>query len=83
VIFFGLLLLFFGLFFVAPPSEEANSAIFRYFLLIFGLFFRWLPLLENFLSTPLARAAANDTELELCDHVDVTFSIYISDILPG
>jgi len=33
-------LLFFGLFSIGPRLEEANSAIFRYFLLIFELFFR-------------------------------------------
>jgi len=33
--------LFFGLFFQLPsppPLEKANSAVFRYFLIIFGLF---------------------------------------------
>jgi len=56
VLFFGLFLLFLGLFFRCPlPLEEANSAIFRYFLLIFGLFSVGLPShpLENFLPTPL------------------------------
>jgi len=39
----GLKMLFFGLFFVAPlPWKRLNSAIFRYFFLIF-VFFRWLP----------------------------------------
>jgi len=56
LLFFGLFLLFFGLFcyflaffcyflafFPLAPLEDANSAIFWYFLLIFGLFFRCPP----------------------------------------
>jgi len=57
----GLNVLFFGLFAIfrtffrcpLPLWKRLNSAIFRYFLLIFGLFFCWLPPLENFLPTPL------------------------------
>jgi len=36
-------LIFFGLFRCLPPRKRLNSAIFRYFLLMFGLFFRWPP----------------------------------------
>jgi len=38
VLFFGLFCYFSVFFPLASPLEEANSAIFRYFLLIFGLF---------------------------------------------
>jgi len=37
VLFFGLFLLFFGLF-SAAPLKRLNSTFFRYFLLIFSLF---------------------------------------------
>jgi len=38
VLFFGLFC-YLSVFFPLPPLEEANSAIFWYFLLIFSLFF--------------------------------------------
>jgi len=49
----GLNVLFFGLFLLPPPRKKLHSAIFRYFLLIFSLFFRCPPPLEIFLPTPL------------------------------
>jgi len=53
VLFFGLIC-YFSVFFPLPPPlrKRLNSAIFRYFLLIFGLF-SVAPSLENFLPTPL------------------------------
>jgi len=47
VLFFGVFLLFFGLFFrCSPPWKRLDSAIFNLFLLFFGLFFP-LPLLPG------------------------------------
>jgi len=53
VLFFVLFLLFFGLFSVVLPWKRLNSAIFLYFLLSFGLFFRY-PLPGKFSVNALA-----------------------------
>jgi len=55
LLFFGLFLLFFDLFIRCPPLswKRLNSTIFRYFLLIFSLFFVGPRHLKNFLPTPL------------------------------
>jgi len=58
VLFFGLFCYFWSSYPLPPTLEEANSAIFRYFLLIFGLFCVGPPLLENFLPTPLVGGSA-------------------------
>jgi len=64
VVFFALFLLFsafftiFLVFFPLVSLEDANSTIFRYFLLIFGHFS--LPsLLKNFLPMPLTKCSIN------------------------
>jgi len=61
VLFLGLLLLFFGLFFRWAPLEETNSAIFRYFLLISGLFFVAPPPTGKFSANALVSISNSDT----------------------
>jgi len=54
----GLKVVFFGLFYVATLWKRLNSAIFCYFLLIFGLFFRCLPpIWEIFCRRPCMQVA--------------------------
>jgi len=62
VVYRGLIVLFFDLFSVAPPSSGRGLIV-----LFFGLFFRWPLLLEIFLPTPLKCAlTVTQPELQNC-----------------